>query len=161
MMLKTVVILTVATIAQAWIRFRLPGDYSDDDYLDSRDRLFRPFVGETLLERIIRAREQLELIKSRDSSGSSAHADDPFDSLEAVPVALKVRSFGFADVVEMIFIAIVVLSMVSAGYIIKSRYEELVTIKGIAAPQNPGYLNAHIYGTVDQSVKRSNVDEGV
>lgn len=151
MLPKALFILLFAAITQAWIRFRLPGDYTDDDYMDTRERLFRPVTGETLLDRILRARERLRMIQSLDES--SAHADDQEASVIPFPAALPSRKFGFADAFEMLFMAIVILSMVSAGYIIKNRSEELAASKSLALAQACTKLRKPAYGVVDQSVK--------
>jgi hypothetical protein len=154
MLPKAVLIFLLAAITQAWIRFRLPGDYSDDDTMGDRERLFRPISGETLIERILRARERLRMIQSLEES--SAHADDQDASLIPFPVPMPVRSFGFADAFEMFFMAIVILSMVSAGYIIKNRSEELAASKSLALVQACSKLREPAYGVVDQSVKNTN-----
>ncbi len=151
-MLRTFLIFTIAIISHAWIRFRLPGDYSDDDYLDSRERLFRPMFGETLLERILRARERLHVIESLEENRTSAHAEDPLELAIPLDDPLPIRSFGLADVVEMLFMAIVILSMISAAYIIKSRSDELAASKRLALPQTCTKLNKASYGIIDQSV---------
>ena len=151
-MLRTFLILSIALISHAWIRFRLPGDYSDDDYLDRRERLFRPMFGETLLERILRARERIQATQSLVESHTSAHAEDPIDPNIAFPDPLPIRSFGFSDVFEMLFIAVVILSMMSAGYIIKNRADEVAASKRLALPQIQTRLHKASYGIVDQSV---------
>jgi len=152
-MLRTFLILTVALTSHAWIRFRLPGDYNEDDPIDSREGIFRPFAGETLLERILRARERLRMVQAWEDNHTSAHAEDPIDLGIPVDASLQMRKFGFADVFEMLFIAVVILSMVSAGYIIKNRSDELAASKRLALPQSCSKLRKASYGTVDQSVK--------
>jgi len=124
-MFKLVCCFVLFTGGASWIRI---SDYDNghDDY-DRYDRvgIYHPMFGDTLLDRLIRAREALHSMHLRDAD--IIHASTPV----RVPLSFRIADEVFDPnaqldkFIQISFVLILIMSGIAAFYIIKNRTEML------------------------------------